>query len=143
MKKLVLLFIAIVSLSSFTADKTATTDIDIVGKWVGEENGDVGYFLFDKEGYATLEAQGQVLGGKEFMMRGQKCSMTYTVNYDATPMEIDFTVTLLETKDERKMLFIAEAIDNDTLKLASSFNDVRPTEFTETNSIMLTRLKDK
>ena len=140
MKKLVLLFIAIVSLSSFTTKHT-TTDIDIVGKWVGEENGDVGYFLFDKEGYATLEAQGEIIGGKEFIMKGQKCSMTYIVNHDSKPMEIDFTVTLLETKDERKMLFIAKVIDNNTLKLASSFNNVRPTEFNEINSIILTRVK--
>ncbi len=141
MKKLVLLFISFLSLTAFTTDKTTDTALDIVGKWVGEENGDVGYFLFDKEGYATLEAQGQVLGGKEFMMRGQKCAMTYTVNYESTPMEIDFTVTMLETKDERKMLFIAEAIDDNTLKLASSFNDVRPTEFNTANSIILTRVK--
>jgi hypothetical protein len=141
MKKLVLLFIAFLSLTSFTSNKTTETTLDIVGKWIGEEKGDVGYFIFDEEGYATLETQGQVLGGKEFMMNGLKCAMTYTVNYESTPMEIDFTVTLLDTKDERKMLFIAEAIDNDTLKLASSFNDVRPTEFNEVNSIILTRVK--
>jgi hypothetical protein len=138
MKKLALLFIAIVSLLSFTTSDITT---DIVGKWVGEDNEGVGYFLFDKEGYATLEARGELMGGKEFILQGIKCSMTYTVNYDVKPMELDFTITLLETKDERKMLFIAKFIDDDTLKLASSFNDVRPTEFNDDNSIILTREK--
>lgn len=138
MKKLVFLFITIVSLSSFT---TRDTKIDIVGKWIGEENGDVGYFLFDEEGYATLETQGQIIGGKEFLMNGKKCSMSYTVNYDAEPIEIDFTLNILETKSEKKMLFIAKAIDNNTLKLASSFNHVRPKEFNEINSIILKRVK--
>ncbi|WP_452599942.1 hypothetical protein [Pontimicrobium sp. MEBiC01747] len=139
MKKLILLFISILSLSSFTTNKTT---MDIVGKWVGEEKGDIGYFIFDKEGYATLEAQGQVLGGKEFVMKGKKGSMTYQVNYEATPVEIDLIVTMLETKEQKKMLFIAKAIDDNTIQLASSFSTTRPTEFNDVNSIILTRVKE-
>lgn len=127
------------SLSSFIA---GDTKIDLVGKWVGEDKGDIGFFIFDDEGYVILEAQGQVIGGKEFMISEQKCSMTYTVNYDVKPMEIDFTITLLETKDENKMLFIAKPIDNNTLKIASSFNSVRPTEFNESNSVILRRVEE-
>lgn len=138
MKKILLLFIIAPLLSFNTID----LEKNIVGKWKGEdEKNQIGLINFDKEGYASFEIDGRVMGGKEFDANGEKGSMTYSVNYDANPITIDVTMTLMASKTERQMLFIAEFKDDDTLVLASNFNPERPTEFNADNSITLHRVK--
>jgi hypothetical protein len=112
-----------------------------VGKWIGEDEKEIGYLNFDSEGYAYFEFQGQVFGGKEFVFKGKKGKMTYEINSETKPIQVDFTVTKLESGEEKKMLCIAEFIDDDTMKFAITFGENRPIEFDSENSIIFKREK--
>jgi len=111
-----------------------------VGKWIGEDQNEIGYLIFDSEGYAAFEINGQVMGGKEFIIKGKKGKMTYTVNYNTTPIEIDLKVTKIESGESQSILAIAEFTDKDIMNFNLSFDNVRPTEF-DKNSIILKRVK--
>lgn len=135
MKHLLAFFIIPLVLLNTTSQKDT-----FVGKWIGEDQNEIGYLIFDNEGYAAFEINGQVMGGKEFIMNGQKGKMTYSINYGTTPIEVDFTVTKVESGESKKILGIAEFTDKDTMNFDMSFDDERPTEFAE-NSITLKRVK--
>lgn len=137
--KNILLLLTLIPLFSFNSIET---DYSIIGKWEGiDEQNEIGYLLFDSDGYATIEMGGEVIGGSLFEIGGNQGSMTYTANLNTTPVKIDLIVTLLATKQEKKMLFIGKFINEDTIILASDFNDVRPSAFTTDNSIRLNRVE--
>lgn len=135
MKHLFIFFIVPLMLLNSTSQKE-----DFVGKWIGEDKGDIGYIVFDEEGYASFEIEGQIMGGKEFTMNGQKGKMTYSINDKVSPVEIDFIITKIDTEESMELLGIAEFIDKDTVNFSISYNSVRPTQFGET-SIILKRVK--
>ena len=135
MKHLFIFFIVPLMLLNSTSQKE-----DFVGKWIGEDKGDIGYIVFDEEGYASFEIEGQIMGGKEFTMNGQKGKMTYRINDKVSPVEIDFIITKIDTEESMELLGIAEFIDKDTVNFSISYNSVRPTQFGET-SIILKRVK--
>jgi hypothetical protein len=137
MRKLCILFLALSFLSFIP--KTETNQF--VGRWTGEDNGDIGYMVFDAEGYAPFEIKGQVFGGKEFTLQGKKGSMMYEINNTTKPIEVDFIVTQLETGEQKRMLCIAKFTDANNMRFAMGFNNTRPTEFTELNAIRLKREK--
>jgi hypothetical protein len=121
-----------------------TTENDktkFIGKWIGEDKKDIAYLNFDSEGYAYFEIQGQIMGGKEFVNNGKKGSMTYEINSETEPIQVDLIVTLLETKEQKKLLCISNFIDDDTMEFAIGFEGIRPTEFDSENSIILKREK--
>jgi hypothetical protein len=109
------------------------------GKWIGEDNSEFGYLSFDTEGYAFFEISGQVLGGKEFELNGKKGKMTYQINKETNPIQVDFTVTIIETGESKKLLCIANFIDNDTMEFAINFEEQRPKTFNSANSIIFKR----
>ncbi|WP_296316941.1 hypothetical protein [Winogradskyella sp. UBA3174] len=113
---------------------------NFIGKWEGEDQGEIGYILFDNEGYAAFEIQGQVLGGKEFTMNGEKGKMTYSINYETEPIEIDFIMTKIETGESKTILGIAEFTNESTMIFDMSFDSERPSGFTDT-AITLKRVK--
>lgn len=138
MKKLLLVLI-LFPLLSFNSSKA---EINITGTWKGlDETKEIGYMIFDNDGFATIEVEGQTYGGKEFEMNNKKASMTYSINFDTEPIQVDFVISLFDSKEERRMLLIAEFKDEDTMILASNFNSERPTEFNTDNSITLHRIK--
>lgn len=113
---------------------------DFIGKWIGEDQGEIGFISFDTEGYAAFEIEGQLMGGKEFYMNGQKGKMTYTINTKTSPIEVDFILTKVITSESKKILGIAEFLDKDTMNFNMSFDATRPSEFGE-NAITLKRVK--
>jgi len=119
---------------------TTSQKENFVGKWIGEDQSQIGYVMFDHEGYAAFEIDGEVMGGKEFYMKGQKGKMTYTINYDTNPIEVDFTITKIQSGEAKKILGIAEFTDKDVIIFDMSFDAERPTEFSD-NSITLKRVK--
>ena len=135
MKHLLIFFIIPLMLFNSTSQKE-----DFVGKWIGEDKGDIGYIVFDEEGYASFEIEGQIMGGKDFTMNGQKGKMTYSINDKVNPVEIDFIITKIDTEESMELLGIAEFIDKDTVNFSISYDSVRPTQFGET-SIILKRVK--
>ena len=137
MKKIVLLLLATVLMSATTKNAKP----NFIGKWTGDDNKEVGYITFDKEGYASFEMQGQVLGGKEFDINGKKGKMTYVINTKTNPIQVDFIITNLDTGEEKRMLCIAEFIDKNTMNFALNFENIRPKDFLSKNAIVLTREK--
>ena len=137
MKKLLFLFI-LFPLLSLTVDNEKS---QIIGKWVGEDNGEIGYMGFDANGFAYFEIDGQTFGGREFIFEGKKGSMTYKINESANPIEVDLIVTKLESGETNKLLCIAKFIDHDTMKFAINFENKRPLNFNTENSILFKREK--
>lgn len=137
MKKLFFLLL-LVPLLSFNSGEGK---INIVGKWKGEDKKEIGYMIFDSDGYASIEMGEQTVGGKEFVLNGKKGSMTYSINLDTVPVNIDLIITQLETKKQMKMLYIAKYLDEKTMILASNFNSERPIEFNSDNSIKMHRVE--
>jgi uncharacterized protein (TIGR03067 family) len=137
MKRIFILLI-VLPLLSFNSDLNS---VDLIGKWTGEDKGQIGFITFDKEGYAIFEIEGQIIGGKEFVMNGKKGKMTYELNLKKKPIEIDLTITKLESNEQKKILCIAEFVDENNMILAMTFDSERPTEFNDENSIKLKRTK--
>jgi len=137
MKKLIALLFIIPLISFDTIQEPS----DFLGRWTGEDKGNIGFINFDKEGYASFEIQGQVIGGKEFLLEGKKGSMTYKVNMDTDPIEIDFTITKLETKEQKSLLAIVKFEDNNNMRIAIDFNAARPTDFDGENAMTLKRVE--
>ena len=124
---------------SFNSD---SIKIDIVGRWTGEDQGVVGFMIFDSEGYASMEFSGKVMGGKSFLMNGENAKMTYTFNSDKDPAELDMIVSNEDGKIIRAIYCIAEFKNKNNMKLAASFGSpTRPAEFTEKNTMNLTRIE--
>ena len=123
----------------FLLNRTSQKE-DFIGKWIGEDQGEIGFISFDTEGYAAFEIEGQLMGGKEFYMNGQKGKMTYTINTKTSPIEVDFILTKVITSESKKILGIAEFLDKDTMNFNMSFDATRPSEFGE-NAITLKRVK--
>lgn len=139
MKKIILLFITTLTLMSF--NKVTNSEFSIVGKWQGQDENETGYIIFQKDGYAYFDFQGLIMGGEEFVIKGQKASMTYEVDYSKTPMTIDLIVKKIESGEIKKLLCIAEIINENQIKLQIDFNDNRPTEFNENDSLIFNRVK--
>lgn len=137
MKNLILLLLALPLLSF---QNTQTSD-GFIGSWKGDDNGEIGIITFEADGYALFEMEGQVIGGREFEMNGEKGKMTYTINSNTSPIQVDFEITKLASGESKKLLAIAEFIDLNTLQIAIGFDSERATEFTESNSIVLKRVK--
>ena len=135
MKRALVLFLMVPLLSMTVQNDKAK----FIGTWSGEDNNEIGYMNFDPEGYAFFEIQGQIFGGKEFVIDGETGKMTYEVNAETNPIYVDLVVTKFETGEQKKLLCIAEFIDGNTMKFAINFQGVRPTEFITNNSIMFKR----
>ena len=140
MKKIILLVLTTLMVSSFTVDNIS--DFSIVGKWQGVEGDEVGYFIFDEEGYVYIEAKGLKIGGKEFEMKGKKGSMRYEIDYSKSPMEIYFIVTIFDDNKTERLLCIAKKIDNDKILFSIGFNGERPIDFKENNEMIFNRIKE-
>lgn len=125
MKKILVLLL-IIPFLSLTAQ---TDDTKFIGRWTGDSKNEIGYMNFDSEGYAYFEVQGQIFGGKEFVYEGKKGSMTYEINSKADIIEVDLTLTKLESGEQKTLLCIANFIDKDTMKFAIGYDDSRPTDF--------------
>lgn len=137
MKKILLVLLSFALFSfNYSTDRSI-----LFGKWKGEDQGEIGYINFDPEGYAHFEIGGQILGGKEFEYDGKTGSMTYEVNDAVEPIQIDLILTIVETAEINTLLCIAEFVDENTMKFAINFENQRPTEFTEENSLVFKRQK--
>ena len=137
MKRLVILFL-IIPLLSMTIENDKAK---FVGEWIGDDGKEFGYLNFDSEGYAYFKFRGQIFGGKEFVFDGQKGKMTYEINDQTNPIQVDLTITKLETGEQKKLLCIAEFIDNDTMKFALTYEKIRPTDFDSKNAFVIKRVK--
>lgn len=137
MKKILLLFLA-VPLLSLTPEKD---NAKFIGKWIGIDSKGFGFITFEPDGYAYFEIEGAIVGGKEFTYEGQKGKMTYQINNKTNPIQVDFTITKLESGEQKNLPCIAKFIDDNSMHFAMGFDQKRPTNFKGTNAIVFRREK--
>jgi hypothetical protein len=136
MKKILLLLVVALSLSSFCG--TTEEDFNFVGKWMGKDEGGLtGGFIFDDEGYVTFIKDGMEVGGKNSVIEGRAVIMKYAIDQNVRPIKFDIE---MESEGMKKTaLFIIKIIDKNKIVVAGDMSDVRPKSFTKDNSVTLTR----
>lgn len=111
-----------------------------LGTWEGDDGIEVGYLILDEEGYATLKTDGEVIGGKSTVVGGMEAYMLFEINYQSTPVEIDFVVHKLADDTEMgRLKGIMEFIDDNNMKLALGYSGDRPEDFEGDDTIVFTR----
>lgn len=111
-----------------------------LGEWIGDSGGRIGSMSFDTEGYFTIEFGGRKLGGKDFILEGEKGSAYYFIDETVKPFTIDLTVKNLVTFEEGTIFGIIAIEDSETFTIALGFDGNRPTEMNEKNSILMKRV---
>lgn len=139
MKKIILLLLVTLSLTSF--DTVDNTQFNIVGRWKGSDVKTIGYVVFQADGYAYFEVQGQKMGGKDFVENGKRASMTYKFKEMGKMMHIDIVVKIVGEKNSHSLLGIVEKIDANSFKMQLGYNNVRPTTFNKNETAIFTRVK--
>ena len=139
MKKIILLLLVTLSLTSF--DTVDNTQFNIVGRWKGSDVKTIGYVVFQADGYAYFEVQGQKMGGKDFVENGKRASMTYKFKEMGKMMHIDIVVKIVGEKNSHSLLGIAEKIDANSFKMQLGYNNVRPKTFDKNETEVFTRVK--
>ncbi|WP_310991636.1 hypothetical protein [Aequorivita marina] len=94
-----------------------------------------------KDGFAFIEIGGQVIGGEKFITKGEDVSLTYHINTEEDPITVDFVLTNLVSKKERRLYCIAKYLGPNSMQFAMNFVDLRPEDFTDKNSIILTKVE--
>lgn len=137
MKKIFFLVVAVVSFLSFKSNNT----YDLIGKWKGSDKKDIGYIIFEREGYASFEFQGQLLGGKEFEINGEKATMFYKVDDTKEPIALDFIMTKIKTGETRNLRCIIKWVTKDCFKMEIGFTEKYPEDFSDA-VIIFNRVKE-
>ena len=139
MKKLITLLLITFTLVAFKS----SSEFNIVGKWKANDKNEMGYMVFQKNGYAYILINGKKIGGKEFEMNGVKMSMSYSMDYSKKPIEYDFIITLIDENITQNMPGILEIINNDKIKVELGFDGQRPTTFGQsTEEVIFNRVKE-
>jgi uncharacterized protein (TIGR03067 family) len=115
----------------------------VIGTWQSEldEDNTFGSFIFDKDGFITIESQGITMGGANGMAKGKPIQMIYKLDVSKKPMQLDILVRKPETKTEMiAMKAIVEFSSDLKMKIAID-QEQRPTEFTSENSMSFSRIK--
>lgn len=134
-------FLIILFIIPFLSMTVENDKAKFIGKWIGKDKKEIGYLNFDSEGYAYFEIKGEILGGKDYVDNGEKGSMTYEINTETKPIQVDLILTMFESKEQRKLLCISNFIDDDTMEFAIGFEGIRPTEFNSENTLIFKREK--
>jgi hypothetical protein len=141
MRKIILLLITTLMLSSFNTDNIS--DFDIVGKWKGVvESKESGFLIFDKEGYAYIEYQGLKLGGKEFVYKGEKGTLMYEVDYSKELIEIDLILKKIDKDETIRVFCIAKKISENKMNFKLGIDGKRPKDFKDNYSMIFTRIRE-
>lgn len=138
LKKLSFALVTLMLLFSFTAPES-----EHVGRWKGQDKGDIGFLTLSKDGYATFEFNGQTLGGKSYDHQGRKAAMKYTVNNGTSPKAIDFIIVENKSGDELgRLKGIINMKSRNEMQMALRFGGGagRPTDFSE-DAIIFNRVK--
>jgi hypothetical protein len=137
MKKIILLALVVLSLTSFNTKDSAS--FNIVGRWKGIDNKEIGYVVFQADGYAYFEMNGKKMGGKSFTENGKKASMKYKFDDSERLMKIDIIVQIVGEKTSHSLLGIGEKIDDNSFKMQMSYDNVRPKAFDKKETIVFKR----
>lgn len=136
--------ILLTALFLFCSFSFIDADKSYVGKWKGKDKGDIGFLTLTKDGYATFEFNGQVMGGKSYNHQGIDGSMTYTVNTSTSPYMIDFIIIDNSSdKELGRLRGIIKMNNNNEMQMAMTFGGGtgRPSDFSQ-DAITFTRHKE-
>jgi len=141
MKHLAILPIFVVIALSLTSFMLPAPSL--IGKWKGNDGGEVGIISFDKEGYVTFEVNGQEVGGKDYESEGMIFDMFYETDETVVPHKIDFIIKMNDDQSEiARMLGIYTFTDDNTLIINMKFDgSPRPTTLDETSPDQITLIK--
>jgi hypothetical protein len=117
----------------------------VVGTWLSDldEDSAFGSFIFDKDGFITIESEGIKIGGANGVLNGKPIQMTYHIDVSKTPIELDIIAINVETK-AKKVAMKAIIEFNGYLKMKIALGQGEgPTEFTTENSMMFSKLFNK
>jgi len=134
-----ILFFILFLLCAFTSNK----DKRYIGKWKGQDKGDIGFLTLTKDRYATFEFGNEIFGGRSYKHGTINASLKYKVNIKTTPYEINFIIW-----DKKKAIEVGRLrgilkLNNDNeMQMAINFSGskVRPTNFSSDN-ITFTRFQ--
>jgi hypothetical protein len=128
------------SLTSFTLPKPS-----LIGKWKGEDGGEVGIITFDKQGYVSFTVNDEVVGGKEYKAEGLVFDMYYETDDSVTPNNMDFVIKIHDGQIEvARMQGIYKFVDDKTLVIHMKFDGTeRPTALDDTSQDQITLKKMK
>lgn len=127
---------------SFMMTSFSTKTPTLVGKWKGEDEGEVGIITFDKGGYVSFTVEGEVVGGKNYSVDGVVMDMVYETDDSVTPHTIDFIFKLNEGQVEiSRMLGIYQLVDEKTLILNMKFDGQERPVMMDENSVEQITLK--
>ena len=113
-----------------------------LGRWEGRNKGKIGFLILDEEGYATIQANGRTIGGGEFLAGNKAAYMTFEINYDTEPHEIDFVIQDIGDDSEiGRLAGIFEYLDKNTIRLALGFDGIRPEAFSGDKDIVFERAR--
>lgn len=137
-----LLCSAFLIFSTFCFSQKIDSNI-VIGTWQSEldEDNTFGSFIFDKDGFITIESQAITMGGANGMAKGKPIQMIYKLDVSKRPMQLDIFLRKPETKTEMiAMRAIVEFSSDLKMKIAID-QEQRPTEFTSENSMSFSRIK--
>ncbi len=117
----------------------------LVGKWKGEDNGEVGVINFDKEGYVSFTVGGELVGGKNYQAEGLTFDMYYETDDSVTPHTVDFIIKMDDGQIEvARMQGIYDLVDKKTLVINMKFDGTdRPTALDDDSEDQITLKKMK
>ncbi|WP_162927011.1 hypothetical protein [Flavobacterium psychrotrophum] len=137
MKKVISIAIALIILISLVS--LGKQEFTIIGKWKGQEKGStVTYMEFDEEGYVSMRRNDEVMGGKDFKIKGEAFSMFYTTDFEKNPPQLDVTVTRKSTGAQRKMFGVIKIVNNNNI-IISLTERIRPENFDGPEAISFKR----
>jgi hypothetical protein len=125
MRRILLFLISVLFATVLSAQETK---FDITGKWRESDKPDGYSFVFDTEGYVTMIADGQTVGGKEFEIKGVKGQMVYKLDFTQTPIQIDLILTKIGLPGDYRLMGIIELLNGNHFNLAMSAEE-RPANF--------------
>lgn len=117
----------------------------LVGKWKGEDNGEVGIINFDKDGYVSFTVGGELVGGKNYQAEGLTFDMFYETDDSVTPHTVDFIIKMDEGQIEvARMQGIYDLVDKKTLVINMKFDGTeRPAALDDASEDQITLKKMK
>ena len=150
-KHIILVWVTLLSLN-------AVGQISIIGKWQVINQGDTGYFEFDKDGYATMIMGGEKAGGKYFLMDETPACVKYTIKKAGEVYNLNLYIISLASKDSSIINIapgILKPIDNTHFLFNINFEHeefgdltekelaaLRPKDFTDMDeTVTLTKVK--
>ncbi|MEQ3662237.1 MAG: hypothetical protein ACJAYP_000841 [Flavobacterium sp.] len=136
MKKIIFLLLISFSLTSFNTNDIKT---QLIGEWIGEDKGEIGKMVFQKNGFAYFEFQNKIFGGESFEMNGKKGSMKYVIDDRKNPFNVDLIISIEGTQIRQTQYCIGRFINKSKLQFAMGFEGERPKDFDNENSIIFNK----